>query len=90
MLLCVPHLMKRFEQIRFLGLDSPRCNRAIIQYCTVMSGFAGEMSSLPNTSTAMDNLCSHQMYIPNAAIGNDGLRVSTLTAALFLQGPGHG
>ena len=66
------------------------CLQQIIQYCIVMSSFAGEMSSLPNTATAMDNLCSHQMYIPNAAIGNNGLCVSTLTAALFLQGPGHG
>ena len=81
----------RFRTDEIIGLDSPRCIRAIIQYCIVMHGFAGE-NVLPaqNTTTAMDNLCSRQMSIPTQAIGTDGLRVSTLTATFFLHCPGHG
>ena len=42
MLICVP-LGERFEQIRFLGLDSPRCNRAII-HCLKWSRHCGATS----------------------------------------------
>ena len=88
--ICTPLIERVLEQNELLGLDSPRCIRAIIQYCVVMHSFAGETSSLPNTTTAMDKLCSRQMSIPNVAIGNDGLHVSTLTATFFLHCPGHG
>ena len=37
------HLDERFEQIRFLGLDSPRCNRAII-HCLKWSRHCGATS----------------------------------------------
>ena len=35
-------LERGLEQNELIGLDSPRCSRAIIQYCIVMHGFAGE------------------------------------------------
>ena len=88
--ICTPLIERVLEQNELLGLDSPRCFRAIIQYCVVMHGFAGETSSPPNTTTAMDNLCSRQMSTPTQAIGTDGLRVCTLTATFFLHCPGHG
>ena len=37
------HPDERFEQIRFLGLDSPRCNRAII-HCLKWSRHSGATS----------------------------------------------
>ena len=42
MLLYTSLIVQGLEQNEIIGLDSPRCIRAIIQYCVVMHGFAGE------------------------------------------------